>query len=200
MKDALGKDALCGRKAQESSIAQLGGNGGRVVEWIIQENTLRGLIRGWPNVRSDFSIYHLTEKPKWTFWLTQCIGNQEPNQNPVNIPPYFDEVSDCELTFNCRSQIFTFLASLSTGVPIFDLYSATKHTHTHTHTYTQMKSAWATVCKPTPRGKGQDTVHPHGLCWMEAETAWFWGWIFLIRLVLWTLWTMSLKSQPNVSR
>ena len=84
--------------------------------------------------------YHLTEKPKCTFWLTQCIGNQEPNQNPVNIPPYFDEVSDCELTFNCRSQIFTFLASLSTGVPIFDLDSATKHTHTHTHTHTHVHS------------------------------------------------------------
>ena len=56
MKDALGKHALCGRKAQESSIAQLGGNGGRVVERFIQENTLRGLIRGWP--KSLFILFH----------------------------------------------------------------------------------------------------------------------------------------------
>ena len=80
--------------------------------------------------------YHLTEKPEWTFWLTQRIGNQEPNQNPINIPPYFDDISDCELIFNCRSQIFTFLASISTGIYIFDLDSATKHIHTHIHTHT----------------------------------------------------------------
>ena len=72
MKDALGKHVLCGRKGQESSTAQLSGNGGRTVERSIQENTVRGLILDGQNVCSDFSIPSY-RKTRMNFWVSAIV-------------------------------------------------------------------------------------------------------------------------------